>query len=408
MKVDRIRQIFLEFVRRLPEQGMPSRGANTGPQPLTGQMVIRGNLLMSDELAAGYLEALEKMDEISSAEGTWNKDAIDDLFAKQVLSVATAPMDQRTAAIAQAEREFSEKLNEPSAAWQIDLSVFGANYDLAGETFGKVSFVADNVRSDYAVPSLIQANTDTAFLFARVSVQAINRKAALERAREIVEQHLTILNAICADLIPSRTHLFCMGGPVQRLGLSRSTTSSEDEPIVRIHRESDAVLLSRDYYDAFLERRGGPRASQLLLSSNTFAGRLVSALETAGEACIEVKSHRAFLLHAIALESVVLGRQTQTEITYQLSARVAHLLGADLNARRNIAKTVNDLYSLRSKIVHTGATDVSISELELITQMSLNTLYAFLKLKPFVGMNKIEELEQWFKDRMLGAADDFS
>ena len=43
-----------------------------------------------------------------------------------------------------------------------------------------------------------------------------------------------------------------------------------------------------------------------------------------------------------------------------------------------------------------------------ITQISLNTLYAFLKLKPFVGMNEIEELEQWFKDRMLGAADDLS
>jgi Apea-like HEPN len=144
----------------------------------------------------------------------------------------------------------------------------------------------------------------------------------------------------------------------------------------------------------------------LLLSSNTLAGRVVSALETAGEACVEVKTHRAFLLHAIALESVILGKQTQSELTFQLSSRVAHLLGSDLNARKNIAKTVNDLYSLRSKIVHTGATDVSISELELITQITLNTLYALLRLRPFTEMIKIEQYEQWFKDRMLGAADD--
>ena len=58
-----------------------------------------------------------------------------------------------------------------------------------------------------------------------------------------------------------------------------------------------------------------------------FAGRVISALETAGEACVELKTHRAFLLHAIALESVVLGRQTQSEIGYQLSARVAHPIG---------------------------------------------------------------------------------
>jgi len=406
MKINRIRKIFLEFVQRLPEPRMPERGEDTSPQPLTGQMVIRGNLLMSDELASGYLEALEKMDEVFSAEGTWNKDAIDDLFARQVLAVATAPMDQRATAIAEAARTFIDKLNEPTTPWQIDLSVFGADYDLAGVTFGKVTFQADNIRSDYAVPNLIEADTDTAFLLARVSVQAINRKVAFEKAREMVERHLTILNAMCADLVPSRTHLFCIGAPVQRLGISRSTPSPEDEPTVRIHREIDAVLLSREHYDAFMERRGGARSSQLLLSPNTFAGRVLSAMETAGEASIEVKTHRAFLLHAIALESVVLGKQTQTELTYQLSARVAHLLGADLNARRNIAKTVNELYALRSKIVHTGATDVSMRELKLITDLSLSTLYAVLRLKPFAEMSSIEELEQWFKDRMLGAPDD--
>jgi len=223
MKVDRIKQIFLEFVRRLPAPGMPDLAKDTEPQLLTGTMLIRGNLIMRDDLARGYLEALEEMHDISSADETWNKDAIDDLFAKQVLSVATASTDQRLAVIAEAAKEFAARLNEIPTAWQIDLSVFGASFDLNGLSFGRIGFIADNIRAPYSVPGLIEPNIDTAFLLARLSVQAINRKTAVEKAGEIVDQHLNVLNAICTDLIPSRTHLFHVGASVRRFGVSRST-----------------------------------------------------------------------------------------------------------------------------------------------------------------------------------------
>lgn len=408
MKVDSIKQIFLEFVRRFPEPGMPDPGTNAGPQLLTGAMIIRGDLIMRDELAHGYLDALEKMHDIASEDETWNKDAVDDLFAKHVLAVVTAATVQRPSVIVQAAKAFAAELNEAPADWRIDLSVFGANYDLHGLSFGKIAFLADNIRSPYPVPGLIESNIDTAFLLARLSVQAINRKTAVEKASEVVDQHLNVLNALCAELIPSRTHLFHIDASVRRFGVSRSTVSTKSEPEVRLHTESNAVLLSRADYEAFLKRRGGARASELLNTSNSFAGRVVSALETLGEACVELKTHRAFLLHAIALESVVLGRSTQSELGYQLSARVAHLLGVDLEARRNIVRDVNKLYVLRSKIVHTGETEIALSDLELIRFLCMNTLIALLTLKPFANMTSVEDLEQWFKDRMLGAADDLA
>jgi hypothetical protein len=74
-------------------------------------------------------------------------------------------------------------------------------------------------------------------------------------------------------------------------------------------------------------------------------------------------------------------------------------------SRRKLAKTVNDLYALRSKIVHVGETDVSEAELEAIRDVCLNTLFVLATQPAFTNMTKIEELEEWFSDRMPGASD---
>ena len=80
------------------------------------------------------------------------------------------------------------------------------------------------------------------------------------------------------------------------------------------------------------------------------------------------------LLFAIALESVVLGKEIKTEITYQLSARVAHLLASTLDAKRSIVEQVNDLYRLRSAIVHSGKNDISETDLYTIRAICLSSL----------------------------------
>jgi hypothetical protein len=114
------------------------------------------------------------------------------------------------------------------------------------------------------------------------------------------------------------------------------------------------------------------------------------------------------LLFAIALESVILGKQNKSEITYQLSSRVAHLLSPDVPSRRSLSKTVNRLYDLRSQIVHAGEADVAEAELMTLRNICLSTLFALTTSPAFANMKSVEELEQWFNDRMLGAIDDVS
>jgi hypothetical protein len=125
---------------------------------------------------------------------------------------------------------------------------------------------------------------------------------------------------------------------------------------------------------------------------------------TAGTACVESKPQLAFLLFAIALESVVLGKQIKAEITYQLSARVAHLLASTIDARRSMVAQVNDLYKLRSAIVHSGENEVSETDMYTIRGICLSSLQTLATSPDFSAMKSVEDLDQWFEDRMLGGS----
>jgi hypothetical protein len=104
---------------------------------------------------------------------------------------------------------------------------------------------------------------------------------------------------------------------------------------------------------------------------------------------------------AIALESAILGKKTRSELTYQLASRVAHLIGRDLKGRKLVAKTVGELYERRSQIVHAGQYGVSRREAALMHFYCMNALGALAVSAVFSTFQTDQELEEWFKDRVL-------
>jgi hypothetical protein len=411
MNVGRIKQLFLEFARALPEPGMPEDSEGGSPQFLRGPLLVRDKLIMRDELALAYVQTLDEMYGLASKDETWNKSALDDLLAKHIFAVATAEPDARSNVIKVQADELETTLKAQLTVWEMDLSVFGMADECAGLTFGQLAFMTDIVKSPFQIPGILDPGVNTRVLFARVQVQAIDRKSATDRARDIVEQHLAVLNALCSQLIPSRTNLAHSNAPLRRFTLYRAAPSSGpgftpgEEPELRTGSVNPAVVLSRADFEAFLSRRGGTRMSNLLVRGGSFAGRLIAGFETAGAASVEARPHHSFLLFAIALESVVLGRNVQSEIKCQLSVRVAHLLSARVESRRTIAKAVVDLYDIRSKIVHAGSSDVSQADVESMGDLCLNALFALATLPVFAQMNDGKDLDEWFNDRMLGAID---
>jgi hypothetical protein len=207
VNVNRIKQLFLEFARGLPEPGMPE-GAEPGvPQIFQGPLLIRDGLIMRDELALSYLETLEEMYDLAAENGLWNKSAIDNLLAKHLMIVAQAAAADREPVIKSQAKEFEATLKEVLTTWEMDFAVFGMANDCAGLTFGKLTFFTDVVKSPVQIPGILDPGVNTLVLFARIKVEAIDIKSATDRAVEIVDGHLAVLNVLCADLVPSRTHL---------------------------------------------------------------------------------------------------------------------------------------------------------------------------------------------------------
>lgn len=407
MNTNRVKQLFVQFAKILPAPGMDgSIGSDAGrPQLLKGPLLVRGNLALRDELAVQYLEVLEEISAIVTCEGTWSKASIDDLLAESVFHVANAPAEHRAEVTRmQAERIVTQLKAHPDK-WHVDIAVAGMSLDCAGQKFGNLQFLRNTVKNRAAHPDESSDEGKVTSVFARACVEAIDRESALHAAIAIADRHLAALNALFSDWQPSRIHLYRgQPEPFIRESIILAVKVGDANPLTEFGSKITGTVLSRAEWDGFLKMRGGAAVSDLLRQNHTFANRVITGYVTAGTACVEPKPQLAFLLFAIALESVVLGDQVKTEITYQLSTRVAHLLALTVTAKRSIVKQVNALYKLRSEIVHSGKNEISETDVYTIREICLRSLLTLTTSSEFTGMKSVEELDQWFDDRMLGGS----
>lgn len=153
------------------------------------------------------------------------------------------------------------------------------------------------------------------------------------------------------------------------------------------------------------EARGFARLSQLLADSkpNSLTDRILTAVQWAGRARVEERREEAFLLYAISLETLLLGNKVDIEISHRLALRAVHLLAAaDMQSRRLVQKQIKQLYTTRSKIVHSGSFQVTNIDLELMSKCARLAVFMMLDAAPFATMVAEEDLETWFEEQILG------
>lgn len=403
LNLGEIRKIFDAYVPKIPtrEEQEALRKARK-PGPMQTALLVKGNLVLEGEHANDYFRLLEEVDRIAEPGGSWSKSSIEDLLVQSILEIIDSSPENRSDVIRAQRKILLNGLKAPLDEWIVDLQVAGLKHDCAGATFGKIKFLVGRVNQ---IPFAGTTDEPITIAFARVTVSAVDQQSAELAAARVVDEHLAILNELCVDWTPSRIHLYRgEDKPPNQQHVRRIRKVSETQGSRGQHHTLTGTLLSRQELDGFLQLRGGKRVSEWLTHRTGFGNRLIAAYVTAGSACVEPKPFLAFLLFAVALESVLLGGEYRAGIAFRLSVHVAHLLGKTTEVRKAIAARVKKLYGLRSTIAHEGACDVSESDLAQMRLICLRCIHALTSLPDFAGMQTEEELDQWFQNRMLGAS----
>ena len=241
-------------------------------------------------------------------------------------------------------------------------------------------------------------------------VLATDSQAAVNLALKKIQQTIDVINFF-TDLLnfpssflylPSEKDPAVVSIPVMNLGDKPSFTVSKQRvgPLGNIPLDKLFLLAS--------ERNLGLQRVSFLLCKDRrgLEEQIISSIQWAGRATTERRKEESFLLYAIALESLILSDTPPTELVFRLRTRVAHLLGKNLSARKEISAKVSGLYGIRSKIVHSGTFQVTDADYGLMRTVTKGSILRILNDKTFSSMKKIDELISWFRDQILGSVTD--
>jgi hypothetical protein len=293
-------------------------------------------------------------------------------------------------------------LTSPPQQWQFKFRVGGIT--ASGETtkFGSIEF--SETDPGYIVPLLKEDKYTRGQMVARVEVQAFDETAAYQLAMRQLRITADVLNFFTDLLYPPGHTQVVLPGEYEGSVSDYSYASPPDAPdgmvsstYIGLHQPLSLLWVLRGRY-----RMSATRLSTILLSPNRtpLEERFLAAIQWAGRATVEPRKEEAFLLYAIALESLVRGIDNQ-DVTYKFKMRVAHLLGSTVEERLEIFRQVGKLYTIRSKIVHQGSFEVSDLHFNQMSGYTKRCLLRILDDDSLKAMVTDQHLEDWFDGQVL-------
>ena len=245
--------------------------------------------------------------------------------------------------------------------------------------------------------------------FAIVFTGALDAEAAWSNAVRLLRFTLDCLN-LAIDLRPyaGRYYQFSDREPSKRHYRTGMVVNISDYSMAHYPSSVNYGEMGLDPSVFGQDMRKNPTIRSLtgllrLARRSAHQDRILSAAHWAGRACAETRAEEAFLFRAIALESLILGGREHFELTSRLSMSIALLLGGSVQEKSEICKKVKQLYSTRSKIVHTGSYEVSREDSALLRSITLSCFTRVLTGRTFQKMEKEDALDHWFHSAMLRA-----
>jgi Apea-like HEPN len=309
-------------------------------------------------------------------------------------------------------REFRKKLTSSLPQWRVCLPVFGLENSNLPYKIGKVTFCifSGELREEYdnyidtdgyEEEFNAQLRDKTVAI---VEVEALDNDTIIELALRELRFTLGCINFFANLLQPPSLEAYISYsedvGPSFYVVSIAPAQSLWNVRFPKVTHKFDF----RKVDSIHAQTKGFKRIKDLFArkSRSDLEERLLSAVNWAGRAVVESRREERFLLYAIALESLLL-KSNDTELSYRLRIRVAQLIGGDisLNERKSIVRDVRNLYNVRSKIVHSGHYEVTLSDINLMQHISTNCILRVLMDDPFSTMQSLDQLEQWFEDKTL-------
>lgn len=404
-----LRQILRSLAKRICDLQDAAADRDNQLEGLSGLPTIHRGMVMRPEFVGARLDALDKLDGLLGSDGAWSRSTIDEVVWDFIGRIVELQPDQRQAGVGGAVDETAARFTEAPSSWVVDLLVYGLDQSCAGVRFGQVLLITEDIsvftqeRQSFAqFPTGIQ-------VFARLETAAIDEESAVQRARNTLDEHLMIINALCARELPSLIQVSLTDHIRPFYSATRVAWPDNSDAHVHTSVQHQRIPLTGQELRAVVGGPLGGRLSAMLAAEdNEFNRRVSLGYQFAGAACVDHHPERSFLMLAIALESAILGKDTKSELTYQLGARVAHLIGNGLNGRKLVARTVNELYARRSRIVHAGQCGVSRKEAALMFFYCNAALAMLVRAPSFENFTTSAELEEWFKDRILDGPNHYS
>ena len=380
-----------------------------------------GGLALDRDDARRYTACLDNLSNPRAVGDRYSKKAVEKLMQTAILTALDLQgrranrsiIDQR---VDDAIQDLRTALKASPSHWEAHLRVEGLALDGLPSKFGKAQFYladeerigrlreridtiidsgkAEQAARESAKQSLVRGIgqfADQAVVV--IDLEAAEAGAALSSAERELRLTLDVINFYSDILYPLglRIQAYPLGQlcPIKTV----SVLFKEGTLAVSVLHHSVGPL-SKFSFGAMdaekAERMGFKRMSAILErnSRNRLEERILSAMQWAGRATVNVRPEESFLQYAIALESITLGSQQDVELTYRLSLRTALLVGSRVDSRKMIRRQVRDLYNVRSRIVHSGHYEVSDADLNLIRMFSKTCILRVLSEEPFLSQTR--------------------
>lgn len=301
-----------------------------------------------------------------------------------------------------------QKLRVQPRTWTNIVPIVNLDVQIDSLQVGKVMFkkfneedltdliqVVEEITGQTASPPDVQTETNNVYrqilrerflnrTIAKVTVDAIDGQRSREISLELVDMAINVLRFYACGLFhpvfrEQRPYIGIEGElirsnypmmtfmPNTEQALNLQTTG----PLVPFTIDNGTVARMREYNFNILHR--------LLLNDQPteFESKVLNAINFYGMGTNSEDDASAFINIMIALESLLLkGRGPSKGL---LAERVAFLLGNNYKVKLSFFEKMQELYQIRSNIVHSGKRDFPISELYLLSRITFNCIVKLLR-----------------------------